>query len=191
MSGWWVQVVKRLAAGSYSHSTNGRPALSAHSTNRRLSHYPINDIVNGLTQEQIQLRSTVFNFCQKELAPQADIIDKEDDFRDRRPFWRKLGAMGLLGMTASSRYGGSDMGYLDHIVAMEELSRASAAVGLSYGAHSNLCINQIDRHGTAAQKAKYLPKLCSGEHVGALAMSETGAGSDVVSLRTRAELRQD
>src|SRR5690554_4765074 len=105
--------------------------------------------------------------------------------------WRKLGDMGLLGITVSEQYGGADMGYLAHVVAMEEISRASASVGLSYGAHSNLCVNQIHRNGTPEQKEKYLPKLVSGEHVGALAMSESGAGSDVVSMALRAEKKGD
>jgi len=143
-------------------------------------------MVNGLTEEQKQLRETIFNFCQKELAPHADLIDKLDDFPQRKEFWRKLGDMGLLGITASSEFGGSDMGYFDHVLAMEELSRVSASIGLSYGAHSNLCINQINRNGTQEQKEKYLPMLCSGEHFGALAMSEAGSGSDVVSMKTTA-----
>jgi len=158
---------------------------------RSLTHYPIDDRVNGLTDEQIQLRETVFNFCQKELAPHADAIDKADDFPDRKNFWRKLGDMGLLGITANPDYGGSGMGYLDHVIAMEEISRASGSIALSYGAHSNLCINQINRNGTEAQKEKYLPKLCSGEHFGALAMSEAGSGSDVVSMKTTAEKHKD
>jgi len=158
---------------------------------RSLTHYPIDDRVNGLTEEQVQLRETVFNFCQKELAPHAEAIDKADDFPDRKNFWKKLGDMGLLGITASPDFGGSGMGYLDHVIAMEEISRASGAVALSYGAHSNLCVNQIDRNGTDAQKEKYLPKLCSGEHFGALAMSEAGSGSDVVSMKTTAEKHKD
>jgi len=158
---------------------------------RSMTHYPIDDTVNGLTDDQKQLRETVFSFCQKELAPHAEAIDKQDDFPERPEFWRKLGDMGLLGITASSEFGGSDMGYLDHLLAMEEISRASGSVALSYGAHSNLCVNQINRNGTQAQKEKYLPKLCSGEHFGALAMSEAGSGSDVVSMKTRAEKHKD
>lgn len=158
---------------------------------RSLSHYPIDDIMFGLTDEQRQLRETVFNFCQKELSPRAEEIDKTNSFPQMREFWKKLGDMGLLGITASSQYGGSEMGYFDHILAYEELSRASGAIALSYGAHSNLCVNQINRNGTEEQKAKYLPKLCSGEHVGALAMSEAGSGSDVVSMRTKAEKQGD
>ena len=110
-----------------------------------MTHYPIDDIVNGLTEDQKQLRESLFNFCQKELAPHADKIDKDNDFPQMREFWRKLGDRGLLGITASPDYGGSGMGYLDHVIAMEELSRASGAVALSYGAASNLCINQINR----------------------------------------------
>lgn len=158
---------------------------------RTLTHYPIDDTISGLTEDQQQLRETVFNFCTKELAPHAEAIDKADDFPMRKEFWKKLGDMGLLGITASSDFGGSDMGYLDHLVAMEEISRASGSIALSYGAHSNLCVNQINKNGTVAQKEKYLPKLCSGEHFGALAMSEAGAGSDVVSMKTKAEKHKD
>lgn len=158
---------------------------------RTLTHYPIDDNIFGLTQEEKQLRETVFNFCQKELAPHADAIDKNNNFPQAREFWKKLGDLGLLGITASSEYGGSDMGYFDHCIAMEEISRASGAVALSYGAHSNLCVNQINRNGTPEQKEKYLPKLCSGEHMGALAMSEPGSGSDVVSMKTKAEKHGD
>lgn len=183
MPGWRLQTAKKL--------TGLRLRQCCSIQLRSLSHYPINDKVNGLTEEQVQLRESVFNFCQKELAPIADRIDKEDDFAERKPFWRKLGNMGLLGITASSQFGGSDMGYLDHVLAMEEISRASGAIGLSYGAHSNLCVNQINRNGTEKQKEKFLPKLCSGEHFGALAMSEAGSGSDVVSMKTRAEKHKD
>ena len=143
----------------------------------------------GLGEEIDQLRDMVYQFCQKEVAPRAGDIDRDNTFP--MDLWKKLGDLGLLGITASEEFGGSAMGYLAHSIVMEELSRASAAVGLSYGAHSNLCVNQIQKNGTHEQKAKYLPKLCSGEHVGALAMSEPGAGSDVVSMKLRADKKGD
>ena len=135
------------------------------------------------------LRETVGSFAQAKIAPRADDIDRSNKFP--RDLWPELGALGLLGITVEEEWGGSGLGYLAHSVAMEEISRASAAVGLSYGAHSNLCVNQIRRNGSAEQKKRYLPKLISGEHVGALAMSEPNAGSDVVSMRTRADRRGD
>ncbi len=142
-----------------------------------------------LSSEIDMLRDVTHKFCQAELAPRAEDIDKDNEFP--ADMWKKFGDMGLLGMTVAEQYGGSNMGYLAHVVAMEEISRASASVALSYGAHSNLCVNQIHRNGNEAQKEKYLPKLCSGEHVGALAMSEPNAGSDVVSLQLRAENKGD
>ena len=131
------------------------------------------------------LRDAVREFAQSEIAPRAAEIDRTDQFP--MDLWRKFGDLGVLGITVPEQYGGADMGYLAHMVAMEEISRASASVGLSYGAHSNLCVNQINRNGNEAQKTKYLPKLISGEHVGALAMSEPGAGSDVISMKLKAE----
>ena len=133
------------------------------------------------------LRDSVREFARKEIAPRAAEIDRANEFP--HDLWRKLGALGVLGITVEEDYGGTAMGYLAHIIAMEEISRASASVGLSYGAHSNLCVNQIRRNGSEAQRRKYLPKLVSGEHVGALAMSEPGAGSDVVSMKLKAERR--
>ncbi len=135
------------------------------------------------------LRDAVRQFAQARIAPLAEQTDRDNAFP--LPLWSELGDMGLLGLTVEEKFGGTDMGYLAHVVAMEEISRASASIGLSYGAHSNLCVNQIRKNGTAEQKAKYLPRLVSGEHIGALAMSEPGAGSDVVSMRLRAERRGD
>src|SRR5687768_5478043 len=135
------------------------------------------------------IRTTVRDFAQERIAPRADEIDRTNTFP--RDLWPQMGALGLHGITVEEEYGGSGLGYLEHCVAMEEVSRASASVGLSYGAHSNLAVNQIRRNGSEAQKKKYLPKLISGEHVGALAMSEPGAGSDVVGMRLKAEKRGD
>ena len=142
-----------------------------------------------LGEQAEMIRDTVAGFAAREIAPLAEEIDRTNRFP--RELWPKLGALGLLGITVEEEHGGSGLGYLEHVVAMEEVSRASARVCLSNGAHSNLCVNQIRRWGSAAQKARYLPKLISGEHVGALAMSEPGAGSDVVGMRTRAEKRGD
>lgn len=144
-----------------------------------------NNLNFGLDESVDMLRDQVKNFVAAELAPRAQDIDASDTFP--MDMWRKFGDMGLLGITVPEEFGGSDMGYLAHTIAIEEISRASASVGLSYGAHSNLCVNQINRNGNQEQKAKYLPKLVSGEHIGALAMSEPNAGSDVVSMRIRAE----
>src|ERR1041384_879140 len=135
------------------------------------------------------IRETVRDFSTHEIAPRAAEIDRSNQFP--RDLWPKLGDLGLHGITVEEEYGGSGLGYLEHCIAMEEISRASAAVGLSYGAHSNLCVNQLRRNGSDAQKRKYLPQLISGDHVGALAMSEPGAGSDVVSMRLKAEKRGD
>ena len=152
-----------------------------------MSHYPT---LNFAFDETLTaLRDSVRGFAEKEIAPIAAEVDRENAFP--MPLWRKLGDMGLLGITVSEEYGGAGLGYLAHTLVMEEISRASASVGLSYGAHSNLCVNQIYLNGTDAQKATYLPKLVSGEHVGALAMSEPGAGSDVVSMKLRAERQGD
>src|SRR5579864_6575765 len=149
--------------------------------------YPALDF--DLGAEIDQLRDSVRAFADDEVAPLAAEIDRTDKFP--RQLWPKMGALGLHGITVEEEYGGIGMGYLAHVVAMEEVSRGSAAIGLSYGAHSNLCVNQIRRNGSERQKRKYLPKLIDGEHVGALAMSEPGAGSDVVGMRLRAEKKGD
>jgi isovaleryl-CoA dehydrogenase len=143
----------------------------------------------GLGSDVDMLRKTVSDFSRDRIAPRADDIDRSNEFP--RDLWPEMGALGLHGITVEEEYGGSGLGYLEHCVAMEEISRGSAAVGLSYGAHSNLCVNQLRRNGNEEQKRRYLPRLVSGEHVGALAMSEPGAGSDVVSMRTRADKQGD
>ncbi len=143
----------------------------------------------GLGETADMIRDTVESFAAAEIAPRAEEIDRSNQFP--RDLWPRLGALGLLGITVEEEDGGSGLGYLEHVVAMEEVSRASASVGLSYGAHSNLCVNQIRLNGSREQRKKYLPKLISGAHVGALAMSEPGAGSDVVGMRTRAEKKGD
>jgi len=151
----------------------------------------IDDRLYGLSESDILLRKTVKDFAHNELAHKAALIDKENNFSEIREFWLKLGELGLLGITAPANYGGSNMGYLAHAIVMEELSRASASIALSYGAHSNLCVNQIVRHGSESQKDKYLPKLITGEHMGALAMSEANSGSDVVSMKLRADFNTE
>ncbi|MEI6302769.1 MAG: isovaleryl-CoA dehydrogenase [Betaproteobacteria bacterium] len=148
-----------------------------------MSDFPALRFAHG--EELDMLRQTVRDFAAAEIAPRAAQIDSSNQFP--MDLWQKMGALGLLGVTVTEEYGGTPMGYLAHIIAMEEISRASASVGLSYGAHSNLCVNQIHRNGSAEQKKKYLPRLVSGEHVGALAMSEPGSGSDVVSMKLRAD----
>jgi len=144
-----------------------------------------NVAIAGLTDEQVEFRNAVSEFAQRELAPLAAQIDRTNN--SPMNIWEKLGNMGLLGVTVSTKYAGLELGYFEHLLAMEELSRASGSVGLSYGAHSNLCVNQIHRHGTEDQKAKYLPDLVSGKKIGSLAMSEPGSGSDVVSMQLRAD----
>ena len=150
---------------------------------------PLKSLNHGLNEELNMLRDTTRQFVENELMPIADEIDASNDFPHH--LWKKMGELGLLGITVDERFGGSGLGYLAHIIVLEEISRASASVGLSYGAHSNLCLNQLQRNGTESQKEKYLPDLCSGAKVGALAMSEPNAGSDVVSMKLRAERRGD
>ena len=142
-----------------------------------------------LGEELDMLRDMVHDLAQNDIAPLAAEADEKSTFPHH--LWRKLGDQGLLGITVEEEYGGSGMGYLAHVIAMEEISRASGGIGLSYGAHSNLCLNQLRKNGSEAQKQRYLPRLCSGEHVGALAMSEPGSGSDVVSMTLRAERKGD
>ncbi|XP_059168700.1 isovaleryl-CoA dehydrogenase, mitochondrial-like [Physella acuta] len=167
-----------------------QPVISVLSK-RSSSYFPIDDTLYNLSEEQKQLRNSVFQFCQNQLAPKAAEIDRTNEFKDMRQFWLDCGKMGLHGATAPSKYGGSEMGYLEHCIILEEMTRASASIALSYGAHSNLCINQIVRNGTDAQKDKYLPGLISGEKIGALAMSEPNAGSDVVSMKLTANNKGD
>ena len=150
-------------------------------------HFP--QLKFDLGEDIDMLRESIATFAAKEIAPRATGIDRDNEFP--KDLWKKMGDLGILGITVPEEYGGAGMGYLAHVVAMEEISRASGAVGLSYGAHSNLCVNQLKLNGSDAQKKKYLPKLISGEHVGALAMSEPGSGSDVVSMRLRADLKGD
>ncbi len=150
---------------------------------------PYPTLNHGLGEDFDRLRDTVQQFVARELTPLASDIDRDNAFP--MAMWRKFGDLGLLGMTVDERYGGTNMGYLAHCVVMEEISRGSAAVGLSYGAHSNLCMNQLQKNGSEAQKERYLPGLCTGELIGALAMSEPGAGSDVVGMRLRAERHGD
>ncbi|XP_066159182.1 isovaleryl-CoA dehydrogenase, mitochondrial [Euwallacea fornicatus] len=191
MNSTTMELAKR-ACSLFFRNTNKCNGVINGAQRRHVSqYYPIDEHVFGLTQEQIQLRETIFNFAQKELAPLAYEIDKKNNFDNLRSFWRKLGDLGALGITAQSEYGGSDGSYLDQVIIVEELSRACPAIALSYLAHSNLCLGQLHRNCSRAQGLKYLPKLCSGEHIGALAMSEPNSGSDVVSLRLKAEKKGD
>ncbi len=152
-----------------------------------MTHFPHLNFGHG--EDIDMLRDSVAKFAEAEIAPLAEETDRSDQFPMH--LWKQFGDLGVLGMTAPESYGGANMGYLAHVIAMEEISRASASIGLSYGAHSNLCVNQINRNGNDEQRAKYLPKLISGEHVGALAMSESGSGSDVVSMKLRADRKND
>uniref|UniRef100_A0A8D8Y2A6 Isovaleryl-CoA dehydrogenase, mitochondrial n=1 Tax=Cacopsylla melanoneura TaxID=428564 RepID=A0A8D8Y2A6_9HEMI len=157
----------------------------------KLSTYKIDDTIYDLTAEQNSLRDTVASYCKANITSIADEIDSTNEFKDMRKIWKDFGQLGLLGITVPEEFGGSGLGYLDHVIAMEELSRSSGSVGLSYVAHSNLCVNQINRHATKEQKEKYLPSLCSGENIGCLAMSEPGSGSDVISMSLKAEKKGD
>jgi isovaleryl-CoA dehydrogenase len=174
--------MRNHAADADRHGRNGRSLIRTAMLNFPSLNFHLGETID-------LLRATVQQFAADDIAPRAANIDRENRFPPE--LWRRMGDIGLLGITVEEEYGGTAMGYLAHVVAMEEISRASASVGLSYGAHSNLCVNQIRRNGSVAQKKKYLPKLVSGEHVGALAMSEPGAGSDVVSMRLSADRRGD
>ena len=182
-----MKAVARLTIRSRVISYNDRPNTWLYKEYGMNTNYAMLD--HNLGEDIDMLRDVVNRFAQAEIAPRAIDIDRNNDFP--ADLWKKMGELGILGITADDAYGGSGMGYLAHIVVMEEISRASASVGLSYGAHSNLCVNQINRHGTHDQKSQYLPGLCSGERIGALAMSEPGAGSDVVSMKLKAEKKGD
>ena len=183
-----------MAGALISYDTAPQESLTENVSRRHATEYdamstPYATLQYGHTEEISLLRDTVYQFATSEIAPRSTDIDRDNDFP--RDLWGKMGDLGLLGITIPEQYGGSGMGYLAHAIAMEEISRASASVGLSYGAHSNLCLNQIRLNGSEDQKNRYLPALCRGEHIGALAMSEPGAGSDVVSMRLKAERRGD
>ncbi|KAM0790114.1 hypothetical protein ACM66B_005440 [Microbotryomycetes sp. NB124-2] len=169
---------RRRSAGAVQHNATARRAFSGYSAD-----------LAGLTDEQAELRETVASFADKEVAPLAEQTDKDNAFPMH--LWEKFGEMGLLGLTVPEEYGGLGKGYLDHVLVMEEISRASGSIALSYGAHSNLCVNQLNRWGTKEQKDKYLPDLISGKKIGSLAMSEPGSGSDVVSMKLKAEKKED
>uniref|UniRef100_A0A8C4NUE0 Isovaleryl-CoA dehydrogenase, mitochondrial n=1 Tax=Dicentrarchus labrax TaxID=13489 RepID=A0A8C4NUE0_DICLA len=177
--------------------TNKQTKISSHRTVDFQCFYCNNDAESVILKSVAcivsfaQLRQTVRKFCADKLAPYADEIDKNNEFPGLRDFWKDVGEMGLLGITAPVEYGGTGLGYLDHVIVMEEMSRVSAAIALSYGAHSNLCVNQMVRHANEKQKEKYMPKLMTGEHVGALAMSEPNAGSDVVAMKLKAKKKGD
>nr|XP_025854140.1 isovaleryl-CoA dehydrogenase, mitochondrial [Vulpes vulpes] len=192
----WLQCAAEMATSAWLLGRRAarwrlRAPLGSLMSRRAHSLLPVDDAINGLSAEQKQLRQTMAKFLQEHLAPQAQEIDHFNEFKNLREFWKQLGNLGVLGITAPAQYGGSGLGYLEQVLVMEEISRVSGAVGLSYGAHSNLCLNQIVRNGNEAQKEKYLPKLISGEYIGALAMSEPNAGSDVVSMKLKAEKKGD
>ncbi|XP_071491772.1 isovaleryl-CoA dehydrogenase, mitochondrial-like [Diadema antillarum] len=184
-------LLRSCLSGIFPRGCSAINVNNRHPSRRNGSYVPVDDLVSGLTEEQQQLRETVFKFAQQELAPYAAEIDAKNTFDNLREFFQKMGSMGFLGITAPGEYGGMEGTYTDHVLIMEEISRASGAIALSYGAHSNLCVNQIVRNGSEEQRKKYLPKLISGEHIGALAMSEPGSGSDVVSMKLKAERKED
>jgi len=167
------------------------PTMHHFSTTSNVQAAGVDDDLFGLNEEQQEFRQAVHDFCKRELAPYAAQIDHDNGWDGLRDFWQKIGEMGLHGLTVKEDDGGLGLGYLEHVIAVEEMSRASGSIALSYGAHSNLCVNQIARNGNEEQKAKYLPKLISGEHIGSLAMSEAESGSDVVSMRISAEQQGD
>ncbi|XP_072038495.1 isovaleryl-CoA dehydrogenase, mitochondrial-like [Amphiura filiformis] len=186
------QLVRQITKAFLPHSKTVLPTTSAQCISRRnQSTLEIDDVVSGLTEDEKQLRETIRRFAVEEIEPIAAEIDRTDNFAGMKEFWLKLGHMGLLGITCPEKYGGTGGTYMDNVIINEEIARVSASVSLSYGDHANLCVNQIVHNASEEQKEKYLPKLLTGEHVGALAMSEPGSGSDVLSMKLKAEKKGD